>query len=121
MIAGDINAHTTDYITRNRIYSILAGTSSNQVIKIPRWFFRPIVFGYSRIRCTILCTDGMGRIVIKYIYDLSARLSISWRSLTGVDVKQKALELKQDYATPKRINIALDEALGIDNDKTKKE
>ena len=117
MIAGDINAHTTDYITRNRIYSILAGTSSNQVIKIPRWFFRTIVFGYSRIRCTILCTDGMGRIV-KYIYDLSDRLSIWWRSLTGVDVKQKALEMKQDYATPKRINIAIDEALGIDkNDK----
>ena len=41
--------------------------------------------------------------------------------MTGVDVKQKALELKQDYATPKRINIAIDEALGIDNDKTKKE
>ena len=117
MIAGDINAHTTDYITRNRIYSILAGTSSNQVIKIPRWFFRTIVFGYSRIRCTILCTDGMGRIV-KYIYDLSDRLSIWWRSLTGVDVKQKALEMKQDYATPKRINTAIDEALGIDkNDK----
>ena len=38
--------------------------------------------------------------------------------MTGVDVKQKALELKQDYATPKRINIAIDEALGIDeNDK----
>ncbi len=119
MIAGDINAHTTDYITRNRIYSILAGTSSNQVIKIPRWFFRTIVFGYSRIRCTILCTDGMGRIV-KYIYDLSDRLSIWWRSLTGVDVKQKALEMKQDYATPKRINIAIDEALGIDkNDNNK--
>ena len=117
MIAGDINAHTTDYITRNRIYSILVDTTSYQVIKIPRWFFRPIVFGYSRIRCTILCTDGMGRIV-KYIYDLSDRLSIWWRSLTGVDVKQKALELKQDYATPKRINIAIDEALGIDeNDK----
>ena len=118
MIAGDINAHTTDYITRNRIYSILVDTTSNQVPKIPGWFFRPIVFGYSRIRCTILCTDGMGRIVIKYIYDLSDRLSIWWRSLTGVDVKQKALELKQDYATPKRINIAIDEALGIDeNDK----
>ena len=56
----------------------------------------------------------------KSIYDLSDRLSIWWRSLTGVDVKQKALELKQDYATPKRINIAIDEALGIqDNDKTK--
>lgn len=119
MIAGDINAHTTDYITRNRIYSILAGTSSNQVTKIPRWFFRTIVFGYSRIRCTILCTDGMGRIV-KYIYDLSDRLSIWWRSLTGVDVKQKALEMKQDYATPKRINTAIDEALGIDkNDNNK--
>ena len=117
MIAGDINAHSTDYITRNRIYSILVDTTSNQVIKIPRWFFRTIVFGYSRIRCTILCTDGMGRIV-KYIYDLSDRLSIWWRSLTGVDVKQKALEMKQDYATPKRINIAIDEALGIDeNDK----
>ena len=38
--------------------------------------------------------------------------------MTGVDVKQKALEMKQDYATPKRINIAIDEALGIDeNDK----
>ena len=117
MIAGDINAHTTDYITCNRIYSILVDTTSNQVPKIPRWFFRTIVFGYSRIRCTILCTDGMGRI-IKRIYDLSDRLSIWWRSLTGVDVKQKALELKQDYATPKRINIAIDEALGIDeNDK----
>ena len=117
MIAGDTNADPTDYITRNRIYSILVDTTSNQVIKIHRWFFRPIVFGYSRIRCTILCTDGMGRIV-KYIYDLSDRLSIWWRSLTGVDVKQKALELKQDYATPKRINIAIDEALGIDeNDK----
>ena len=120
MIAGDINAHTTDYITRNRIYSILVGTTSHQVIKIPRWFFRTIVFGYSRIRCTILCTDGMGRIV-KYIYDLSDRLSIWWRSLTGVDVKQKALEMKQDYATPKRINTAIDEALGIDkNDKPNK-
>ena len=119
MIAGDINAHTTDYITRNRIYSILVGTTSHQVIKIPRWFFRTIVFGYSRIRCTILCTDGMGRIV-KYIYDLSDRLSIWWRSLTGVDVKQKALEMKQDYATPKRINTAIDEALGIDkNDNNK--
>lgn len=118
MIAGDINAYTTDYITRNRIYSILAGTSSNQVIKIPRWFFRTIVFGYSRIRCTILCTDGMGRIV-KYIYDLSDRLSIWWRSLTGVDVKQKALEMKQDYATPKRINTAIDEALGIDKNDNK--
>ena len=119
MIAGDINAYTTDYTTRNRIYSILVDTTSNQVIKIPRWFFRTIVFGYSRIRCTILCTDGMGRIV-KYIYDLSDRLSIWWRSLTGVDVKQKALEMKQDYATPKRINIAIDEALGIDeNDNNK--
>ena len=117
MIAGDTNADPTDYITRNRIYSILVDTTSNQVPKIPRWFFRTIVFGYSRIRCTILCTDGMGRI-IKRIYDLSDRLSIWWRSLTGVDVKQKALELKQDYATPKRINIAIDEALGIDeNDK----
>ena len=119
MIAGDINAHTTDYTTCNRIYSILVDTTSNQVIKIPRWFFRTIVFGYSRIRCTILCTDGMGRIV-KYIYDLSDRLSIWWRSLTGVDVKQKALEMKQDYATPKRINTAIDEALGIDkNDNNK--
>ena len=52
----------------------------------------------------------------KQVYDLSDRLSIWWRSLTGVDVKQKALELKQDYATPKRINIAIDKALGIDND-----
>ena len=119
MIAGDINAHTTAYTTCNRIYSILVDTTSNQVIKIPRWFFRTIVFGYSRIRCTILCTDGMGRIV-KYIYDLSDRLSIWWRSLTGVDVKQKALEMKQDYATPKRINTAIDEALGIDkNDNNK--
>jgi len=118
LIAGDINAHTTDYITRNRIYSILVDTTSHQVIKIPRWFFRTIVFGYSRIRCTILCTDGMGRIV-KYIYDLSDRLSIWWRSLTGVDVKQKALEMKQDYATPKRINTAIDEALGIDKNDNK--
>ena len=118
MIAGDINAHTTDYITRNRIYSILVDTTSNQVPKIPGWFFRPIVFGYSRIRCTILCIAGMGKLV-KYIYDLSDRLSIWWRSLTGVDVKQKALELKQDYATPKRINIAIDEALGIDNNDKK--
>ena len=56
----------------------------------------------------------------KRIYDLSDRLSIWGRSLTGVDVKQKALELKQDYATPKRINNAIDQALGIDeNDKTK--
>ena len=55
----------------------------------------------------------------KSIYDLSDRLSIWWRSLTGVDVKQKALELKQDYATPKRINIAIDEALGIDQDNDK--
>ena len=39
--------------------------------------------------------------------------------MTGVDVKQKALELKQDYATPKRINIAIDEALGIDQDNDK--
>ena len=120
MIAGDINAHTTDYIARNRIYSILVDTTSNQVPKIPGGCFRPIVFGYSRIRCTILCSAGRGKLV-KYIYDLSDRLSIWWRSLTGVDVKQKALELKQDYATPKRINIAIDEALGIDNDKTKKE
>ena len=119
MIAGDINAHTTDYITRNRIYSILVDTTSYQVIKIPRWFFRTIITWYSRIRRTILCTDGMGRIVIKYIYDLSDRLSIWWRSLTGVDVKQKALEMKQDYATPKRINTAIDEALGIDNNDKK--
>ena len=114
------NAHTTDYITRNRIYSILVDTTSYQVIKIPRWFFRTIVSWLSGIRRTILCNDGMGKLV-KYIYDLSDRLSIWWRSLTGVDVKQKALELKQDYATPKRINIAIDEALGIDkNDKTNK-
>ena len=54
----------------------------------------------------------------KLIYDLSDRLSIWWTALTGYDPKQKALELKQDYATPKRINIAIDEALGIDkNDK----
>ena len=62
----------------------------------------------------------MGRVVIKRLYDLSDRLSIWWRSLTGVDVKQKALEMKQDYATPKRINNAIDQALGIDqknNDK----
>ena len=120
MIAGDTNADPTDYITRNRIYSILVDTTSNQVIKIPRWFFRTIVSWLSGIRRTILCIAGMGKLV-KYIYDLSDRLSIWWRSLTGVDVKQKALELKQDYATPKRINIAIDEALGIDNDKTKKE
>ena len=120
MIAGDTNANTTDYITRNRIYSILVDTTSNQVIKIPRWFFRTIITWYSRIRRTILCNDGMGKLV-KYVYDLSDRLSIWWRSLTGVDVKQKALEMKQDYATPKRINIAIDEALGIDkNDKTNK-
>ena len=54
----------------------------------------------------------------KRIYDLSDRLSLWWRSLTGIDPKQKALELKQDYATPKRINTAIDAALGIDkNDK----
>jgi len=33
--------------------------------------------------------------------------------LTGYDPKQKALELKQDYATPKRINTAIDTALGL--------
>ena len=62
----------------------------------------------------------MGRVVIKRLYDLSDRLSIWWRSLTGVDVKQKALDMKQDYATPKRINNAIDQALDIDqkdNDK----
>ena len=60
---------------------------------------------------------AMGKLS-KSIYDLSDRLSIWWRSLTGVDVKQKALEMKQDYATPKRINIAIDKALGLnDNDK----
>ena len=54
----------------------------------------------------------------KCIYDLSDRLSLWWRSLTGTDPKQKALEMKQDYATPKRINIAIDKALGLnDNDK----
>ena len=120
MIAGDTNADPTDYITRNRIYSILVDTTPYQVPKIPRWFFRTIVSWLSGIRRTILCIAGMGKLV-KYIYDLSDRLSIWWRSLTGVDVKQKALEMKQDYATPKRINIAIDEALGIDNDKTKKE
>ena len=120
MIAGDTNADVTPYITRNRIHSILVDTTSYQVIKIPRWFFRTIITWYSRIRRTILCSKRMGKLV-KYIYDLSDRLSIWWRSLTGVDVKQKALEMKQDYATPKRINIAIDEALGIDkNDKTNK-
>ena len=63
----------------------------------------------------------MGRVVIKRLYDLSDRLSIWWRSLTGVDVKQKALEMKQDYATPKRINNAIDQALGIDQDNDKKQ
>ena len=54
----------------------------------------------------------------KRVYDLSDRLSLWWRSLTGIDPKQIALELKQDYATPKRINTAIDAALGIDkNDK----
>ena len=54
----------------------------------------------------------------KLVYDLSDRLSIWWMALTGYDPKQKALELKQDYATPKRINTAIDAALGIDkNDK----
>jgi hypothetical protein len=38
-------------------------------------------------------------------------------ALTGYDPKQKALEMKQDYATPKRINKAIDNALGLnDND-----
>ena len=54
----------------------------------------------------------------KLVYDLSDRLSIWWMALTGYDPKQKALELKQDYATPKRINTAIDKALGLnDNDK----
>jgi len=55
---------------------------------------------------------AMGKLS-KSIYDLSDRLSIWWRSLTGYDPKQKALELKQDYATPKRINTAIDTALGL--------
>ena len=54
----------------------------------------------------------------KLIYDLSDRLSIWWMALSGYDPKQKALEMKQDYATPKRINRAIDTALGLnDNDK----
>jgi hypothetical protein len=56
---------------------------------------------------------AMGKLS-KRIYDLSDRLSLWWKSLTGYDPKQKALEMKQDYATPKRINTAIDTALGID-------
>jgi hypothetical protein len=40
--------------------------------------------------------------------------------LTGYDPKQKALEMKQDYATPKRINTAIDTALGIDKNEINK-
>lgn len=74
------------------------------------------MFSYVSISTTRIFIREMSKLS-KRIYDLSDRLSLWWKSLTGHDPKQKALELKQDYATPKRINKAIDNALGIkDND-----
>jgi hypothetical protein len=73
------------------------------------------MFSNVSISASRIFVRDMGRIS-KCIYDLSDRLSLWWNDLTGIDPKQKALEMKQDYATPKRINIAIDKALGIDKD-----
>jgi len=58
----------------------------------------------------------------KQLLDLSDRLTIWWRSLIGHGTMQKALEMKQDYLPiPKRINIGIDTALGIEQNMTTNE
>ena len=106
------------YTTDNRIYSILVNQTPDQITKIYWWFHRSNITRHINLCYYILRINmAMGKLS-KQVYDLSDRLSLWWKSLTGHDPKQKALEMKQDYATPKRINTAIDNALGLDkNDK----
>ena len=53
--------------------------------------------------------------IVKWSWKTSDRIDIWFKSKFNKDLKQRALELKMDISPNKRVNTAIDDALGLTN------